>query len=612
MVRRLGTAVALAARACPLVLTVHLTLAVAMGGVPVAAAWLTKRLLDGLVAGDGQRELIALSAALAAVGVLGRLAPQVSQYCRAEMDRSVGLLAQRRLFDSVNGFVGLERFETPRFLDQLRLARQGGGSNPGQAVDGVLRALCSTTTIGGFLVTLWLLSPWMSVVITLFGVPALAAEISLSRRRARTESRMSPAERREFFYGNLLSSVQAAKEVRLFGIGDHLRDRMISERLAVNGAKRAVDRRGLWVQTGLGTLSALVTGGGLVWAIQAAHAGRLTVGDVMVFTAAVAGVQSCLASIAADLARTHHALTLLGHYTAVVTARPELPVSPALRPIPALRSGVELRNVWFRYSPEHPWILRGVDLFLPRGACVALVGLNGAGKSTLVKLLCRFYDPNHGQILWDGVDLRDLRPEDLRDRIGAVFQDFMSYDLTAAESIALGDLSALGDRERLRAAARRAGVDETLRNLPHGYDTLLSRAFFLESEKKDPTMGVVLSGGQTQRVALARAFLRDRRDLLILDEPSAGLDAEAEHRIHRAIAAHRAGRTSLLISHRLGAVRDADHIVVLSEGRVTEEGPHDALLAAGGAYHRLFTLQAAGYQQRPPVAHSVAGDGGRR
>ncbi|MFD8379335.1 ABC transporter ATP-binding protein [Streptomyces sp. NPDC059679] len=601
------TVAALAARACPLVVAAHTALALIIGLVPVAAAWLTKRLLDGLVRDDTQRELIAVSVALAAVGVFGRLIPQLSQFCKAELDRRVGLLAQRRLFDAVNGFIGLGRFENPRFLDELRLARQGGGSNPGQAVDGVLGTLRSGATIGGFLISLWLLSPWMSVFVVLFSAPALAAEISLSRRRARTVRQMGPAERREFFYGNLLSSVQAAKEVRLFGIGDFLRDRMMAERRAVDAAKRADDRRGLWVQTGLGTLSALVTGGGLLWSIQAAHEGRLTVGDVMVFTAAVAGVQGCLATMAADVARTHHALTLMGHYVAVVTAGPELPVSAAPERMPTLRRGIELRDVWFRYSPEHPWVLRGVSLFIPQGGCVALVGLNGAGKSTLVKLLCRFYDPHRGEILWDGVDIRKVRPRDLRRRVGAVFQDFMSYDLTAAESIALGDLSALGDRERVRAAARRAGVDDTLRNLPHGYDTLLSRSFFLESDKDDPSMGVVLSGGQAQRVALARAFLCDGRDLLVLDEPSAGLDAEAEHEIHTAIRAHRAGRTSLLISHRLSAVRDADRIVVLSKGRVAEEGTHDSLLAAGGDYCRLFSLQAAGYQGRPAVEHPVRG-----
>jgi ATP-binding cassette subfamily B protein len=207
------------------------------------------------------------------------------------------------------------------------------------------------------------------------------------------------------------------------------------------------------------------------------------------------------------------------------------------------------------------------------------------------------YDPTRGQILWDGVDLRDIPPALLRERISAVFQDHMNYDMTAEENIAIGDLTALGDPGRLREAAGRAGIHDRLATLPRGYATLLSRIFVVGTDKDDPVTGVVLSGGQWQRLALARAFVRADRDLMILDEPSSGLDPEAEHEIHARMREHRDGRTSLLISHRLSAVRDADHIAVLDGGRITEHGPHDALLAADGSYARLFRLQAAGYQE---------------
>jgi ATP-binding cassette subfamily B protein len=229
---------------------------------------------------------------------------------------------------------------------------------------------------------------------------------------------------------------------------------------------------------------------------------------------------------------------------------------------------------------------------MPAGTATALVGLNGAGKSTLIKLLCRFYDPDRGAITWDGVDLRDLDLTELRERIGAVFQDAMAYDLSAAENIGIGDVGVLDDRPRIVAAAVRANVHHRLQALPRGYDTLLSTIYYPDD---DSGPGVLLSGGQWQRVALARAFLRDRRDLMILDEPSTGLDAEAEYDLHHRMRAQRAGATSVLISHRLGAVRDADRIVVLSDGAVAEEGNHDQLLAAGGRYARLYRLQASGY-----------------
>ncbi|WFB10372.1 ABC transporter ATP-binding protein/permease [Streptomyces sp. LX-29] len=596
MARRLGVVWALAARAAPGTLALYGTLTLATGALPVATAWLTKLVLDGLVGHASAGELMWLALGLAAAGTVSRVAPQLAQYLRAQLERAVALRAQDRLFAVVETFAGLRRFENPSFLDRLRFAQEAGRSAIPQAVDGALGVVGSSITIIGFVGSLYLLSPVMTAVVLLSGVLAVLVEVALSRRKARLLWQVQGAERREFFYSDLLADVRAAKEVRLFGIGAFLRGRMLTERRRTNAVKRAIDRRELCAHLALGALAAAVSGGGLLWAVSAARAGTLSVGDVTVFVAAAVGVQAALAMLAEDVAGAHQALEMFGHFAAVTTAGPDLPTPSAPRPLPPLRRGIELRNVWFRYSEDHPWVLRGVDLRIPHGSSVALVGLNGAGKSTLVKLVCRFYDPTEGQILWDGVDIREVDPVDLRRRIGAVFQDYMHYDMTAAECVGLGDLETMDDRPRIEAAARKAGIHRKLSDLPRGYDTMLSRVFFMESEKDDPDTGVVLSGGQLQRLALARAFLRDRRDLMILDEPAAGLDAEAEHEIHTSLRRHREGRTSLLISHRLGAVRDADLIVVLGEGRVAERGTHAALMAADEGYARLFRLQASGYQ----------------
>ncbi|MEU4832117.1 ABC transporter ATP-binding protein [Streptosporangium sp. NPDC023615] len=594
--QRIIAACSLAVTAAPRALLAYVVLSFVSGSLPVAGAWLTKLVIDALVAGAPLDALLPPAAGIGAVGLVAVVAPQVTQYLRAEMDREVGLVAQDRLFGAVERFAGLGRFENPHFLDRLRLAQQAGGMAPNQAVDGMLGVGRAAVTIAGFLGSLFLLAPLMTVLVLMSGVPTLIAEVALSRRRARMVWDVGPVERREIFYGQLLSSVEAAKEVRLFGIGSFLRKRMLADRRTVNAAKRAMDRREVLTQSGLGLLAAVVSAGGLLWAVAAARAGQISVGDVTMFVAAVASVQGALAALAGEVARSHQALLMFDHHLAVTMAEPDLPVPATPSALPPLRRGIELRDLWFRYSDDHPWVLRGVDLHIPAGKAVALVGLNGAGKSTLVKLLCRFYDPTRGSISWDGVDLREADVAELRRRIGAVFQDYMHYDMTAAENIGLGDLDVFGDLERVRAAARRAGIHEKLAGLPHGYDTLLTRMFFKESDKEDPETGVVLSGGQWQRIALARAFLRDRRDLMILDEPSAGLDAEAEHDIHRSLRRHRATRTSLLISHRLGAVREADLIVVLSDGRIVERGDHAGLMATGGEYARLFTLQASGYR----------------
>jgi ATP-binding cassette subfamily B protein len=541
---------------------------------------------------------------LAATGVLAVAIPQATQYLRAQIDRAVGVLAQDELYEAVERFGGLTRFEDPAFLSHLRLAQQVAGSAPVQLIDSALGIGRGVVMIGGFAVSLSALNPAMTAAVAIASIPALLAEMHLSRRRAETAWGVSPAERRELFYGQLLGSVEAAKEIRLFGIGSFFRARMLHERRTANAARRRMDRRELLLQSALAVAGAALAGAGLVWAVSAARAGELTIGDVSLFIAAVSGVQAGLSGLVAEISSVHHELLMFGHFMTVVQAPPDLPHPPAPETLPPLRRGIELRDVWFRYSDGHGWALRELNLFVPHGRSVAVVGLNGAGKTTLVKLLCRFYDPTRGAILWDGVDLRDVPVEELRERIAAVFQDFMCYDLTASENVAVGDIDALGALDRIRAAAARAGIDAALSSLPRGYDTLLTRMFSGDDEDGSE-IGVILSGGQWQRLALARGFLRERRDLMILDEPTSGLDADAEHEIHTRLQELRGGRTSVLVSHRLSAVRKADVIAVLDRGTVVEQGSHASLIAAEGAYARLFSLQAEGYKDGAPPAAQV-------
>ena len=589
-------AVVLGVRAAPGTLALSVVMTFAGGLTPVGLAWSTKLLLDGIAAHDPARRNAGV-AGLIVLGVLTALLSHVRRYCDQELSRRVKVRTQVELFTAVSAYQGLAEIEDSGFHDRLRIARDASAFAPVQILSSLFTLTSSVITLAGFGYTLWLAGPWLTGLVLLSALPTLWAQIRLARRHGEMIVRTSPFWRRQAFYAALLLDPRAAKEIRLFGLATHLRNRMAAEIHSGQAEERAHDLRTLRVDLALSAMTTVLGGVALAWVAGRIAAGHGTAGDLMVLVAALAAVQTALTSAVLDVATMGELITTFGHYldlTAAARPRPR-PVAE----LPALTGRIEFRDVWFRYAPGHDWALRGLDLVIDRGQSVALVGANGAGKSTIVKLLCGLYAPTRGRITWDGVDLADIEPAALRRRIRATFQDFMTYELSAADNIAVGDIDAGHDRPALAGAAEWAGIGDTLTGLPKGYDTLLSRTFSdgARDTEHQPTPGVVLSGGQWQRLALARAVLRASADLLILDEPSSGLDVRAEHEIHRRLAELRDGRTSLLISHRLNTVRDADVIVVLRDGVVAERGDHGALMAAGGVYAELFRLQAAGFAE---------------
>lgn len=593
-----GAAVRVGWRAAPLPLTLVVVLTVSTGVAPVVAAWLLKVLLDELVGGEGSAGRAAvLAVALAGIAAVTVVTSYVIGYQNSVVSRAVTAHVEDRLTGAVNRFVGLRYYEDPAFHDQMVLAEEAAQDAPQEVISFLIDTTRIAVTVAGFLGVLISVWPPMAVLLMVVAVPAVVAQRAFARRTVRISEAMSATHRRQLFYRELITDPRAAKEIRLFGLGALFQQRMLSALRRTQRAEQAVERRSAVVQSALAVLSAAVAGLGTTVVVVGAARGTVSVGEITLFLAAVATVQSSFAAVVLGFGQVSTQLQLFRHYLDVVGTPADLASGTA--PVWPLRDRIELVDVWFRYHPDAPWVLRGVSLTLPYGRAVGLVGVNGAGKSTLVKLLCRFYDPEHGQILWDGVDIREIEVAQLRRRIGATFQDYMTYDLTAAENIGIGDVEHLHDLPRIRGAARLSESDERLAALPRGYDTLLSRTF-VDTEEEGG--GSTLSGGQWQRLALARSLMRCDADLLILDEPSSGLDPAAEERVHQTLHRHRAGHTSLLISHRLNALRAADDIVVLSEGAVVEHGTHDELMTLRGEYARLFTVQATGYQDRRVTA----------
>ena len=631
-IRLLFVAGADLAGAAPAALAVKLAAALVGGAAPVAVAWLTMLVINRLAGGSGREPVLPL-ALLCLVALVLAVTQYADRYADRELARRAAARGMSRLFGAVTAPVGIGGLEDPGYQDRVRLAQQATSGGVTQLVQGLIGALQPAVTSVGYLIALWAVSPLITLLVLASAVPAAAAQLRLSGRREAVQRSLSPLLRRQLFYSTLMLDSRAAAEIRLFGLGPLLRRRLLHEVTAGQQQERGVDRATLWTESGLALLTAGVSAAALFGAAARIAAGHTEIGSLALLLAALAGVQGSLAGLLVQVTGLGPALALYETYHEIVSEPPdriagpaaELTSGPAGVPEPAggggspadpgpLHIGIELHDVWFRYHPDRDWVLRGVDLNIPAGAATALVGLNAAGKSTLVKLICRMYEPDRGAITWDGTDIRRLDPAALRRRVGVLFQDYMTYAMTAAENIGVGDVSALepgpADLVRIRAAAQSAGIDGQLSALPDGYDTMLGRMFAAPGKPPGPrpraagpalpaAPGTTLSGGQWQRVALARALLRRDADLLILDEPSSGLDAAAEQEIHTRIGELRAGRTSLLISHRLAAVRQADHIVVLREGRIVERGDHDALMLADGVYAQLFRTQAAGYQLTP-------------
>jgi ATP-binding cassette, subfamily B, bacterial len=568
--------------------------------IPVAQVWASKLLLDHLTttraAGVVQSltdpaaaEALGLGAAYVLTLVAG-VALQPLEHAAAErlQDRAVAD-TDGRLMDAGAKLVDLCRIERPAFGDELAHIR-GAVYYPRRLVSTVVSLLSMLVTVGGLLLLLARLHPLVPLGFLAGAVPRLLAAGRFNQLMYAAFRRRSRAVREADYCARVTTQPDTAKEVRVLGLGRFF-ERRFRDRYAASLVELAHLRLArLRLSALFDAIYVLVLAAGFGYVALQAGAGRLTLGDMALFLGAMSQAQNRIAdSIYRFGGLDDLAVRLRGLFAFLDTAGPEIKLAPPGHGVPvpaALAHGIELRDVRFRFPEGTGDVLSEVSAMLPTGKVTALVGANGAGKSTLVKLLTRMYDPTHGEIFLDGRPLADYDLGALRGREAAAYQDFARLALTLRQNIAVGAHAASGGTAGVEAAAHWAGVDELAASLPRGYDTPLTRRL---------ADGVELSAGEWQKVALARAFVREAA-VVILDEPTAALDADAEYQLFKSFRALAAGRTALLISHRLSTVRMADHIVVLEKGHIAEAGSHEELIARGGSYATLFEMQAGRYR----------------
>ncbi len=583
-------------RALALVWTTNPRLTVALGALtafagvlPAGIAWVGARIVDAVVTAVATthdpraalRYVLIEGVLVASMAVAQRLLTLAQSLLRAQLGQRVNVMILEKAIT-----LELAHFEDADFYDKLTRARREASSRPLSLVLRTFGLVQNAVSIVSFAVLLAQFSPWAVVVLIAAGLPAFVAEAKFSGDAFRLFRWRSPETRMQLYLETVLAREDHAKEVQLYGLGQRFLERYrdIFRRLYREDRALAI-RRDSW-GLGLGLIATVTLYGAYAWIAIEAVQGVITLGEMtmylMLFRQGQSAVSASLAAIGGMYEDNLYLSTLYEYLETEV-----LSPGGAMMHGPRPEDGVRFESVSFSYPGASEPALEDIDLHLPPGASVALVGENGSGKTTLIKLLTRLYRPTRGRILLDGLDLGEWDAVTLRERIGVIFQDFARYQMQVGENIGAGDERFFEDEPRWRAAAGRGQADEFIETLPSGYHTQLGKWF---------RKGLELSGGQWQKIALSRAFMRTRADILVLDEPTAAMDAQAEADVFEHFRRLAEGRITILISHRFSTVRMADQIVVLERGRIVEHGSHDTLVALGRRYAHLFALQARGYR----------------
>ncbi|QJQ96189.1 MULTISPECIES: ABC transporter ATP-binding protein [Halomonadaceae] len=580
-------------------LTVGLAICTLIAGVlPAVAAWIGQLIVDAVVEAMAfhrenevsvsfdsvwpvLRYALLEAGAIAAIALAQRGFSAQQSLLRALLGQKVNVMILEKA-----GTLSLSQFEDSEFYDKLTRARREASTRPLGLVTKTFGLLQNAISLASFGVLLVQFSPWALLILAIGALPVFLSEAKFSGDAFRLFRWRSPQNRMQSYLETVLAREDSIKEVKLFGLEPLLlaRYRAIFDSL-YDEDRRLTIRRESWGFL-LGLLGTLAFYGAYAWVVVDTIAGQLTLGEMtmylMVFKQGQAALSASLTAIS-GMYEDNLYLSNLYEYLEQPVAAERGTLTQGIRP----GDGIRFEGVGFIYPGADKPALANITLHLAPGRSLALVGTNGSGKTTLIKLLTRLYEPSEGRILLDGSDLRDWDIEALRSRVGVIFQDFVRYQLKVGENLGAGDVSAFEDEARWREAAQRGLAEAFIAAMPGGYHTQLGRWF---------KGGQELSGGQWQKIALSRAYMRASADILVLDEPTAAMDAAAEAAIFADFRKHSHAKMTILISHRVSTVRAADQIMVIDGGVILEHGDHSSLMAADGRYASLFRLQAKGYE----------------
>jgi len=559
--------------------------------LPLALLWVAKLIIDIVVhavsssqpVGPELWQLVIAEFALAAFA--GFSVRMIDYLDTLLADRYVRFVSVKVMEHSAS--LDLQAYEDPLFYDHLERARVQATDRLVmiQQIGRLLQLVITSATLS---ISILLFSPWLLLLLVVVVVPAFLGETHFAFLGYAKNFRQTPTRRQLDYLRMTAGSKEAAKEVKLFGLNQFLtaRFKQLSDEIYFENARLAKDK--FLAGSLLSTVSTLGYYAAYAYIIYQAVQGRISIGTLTFLSGAILQASSNLQQIFSTLSGIADQALFLSDLLTFFRTQPTIRSKPNALPAPRpIKQGFEFQDVSFGYpgNSDH-LVLDSLSFQLEPGERVALVGENGQGKTTIVKLMTRLYDPTHGRILLDGVDLRDYELADLYREIGVIFQDFFRYEMTARENLAVGRIESASDLPALRMAAQKSLADRVIEKLPRRYDQMLGRRF---------DDGVDLSGGEWQKIALARAYLREAQ-LLILDEPTASLDARSEFEVFRRFAELTSGKMALFVSHRFSTVRMADRILVLANGNIAEEGSHTELAALGGRYAEMFEMQAARYR----------------